>query len=207
MKDVAEATQPPAARRLGKRETATVERILDGAVRALHRRGARKLQISEVCTQAGVSRGTLYRHFPTKDDLLSAVSVHLRERFERALIAALAGAADPKARLHETMVFMARHVENQRLDLPLEVEPDFVLQSVRGNYSHYVRMVRRELETAFAAMEAETGRIIDRAACVEIISRTAYSVALLPGVPAWLNRPNAAEQTWRMFCSLQLGDA
>ena len=45
----------------------TVNRILDGALRALARRGLRKLSMSDICEEAGISRGTLYRYFKSKD--------------------------------------------------------------------------------------------------------------------------------------------
>lgn len=44
----------------------THTRILDGALSALARRGVRKLSMSDVGAEAGISRGTLYRYFRDK---------------------------------------------------------------------------------------------------------------------------------------------
>ena len=48
------------------------ERILDVAREAFTRSGA-KASLDEIAKQAGVGPGTLYRHFPTREELLQAV--------------------------------------------------------------------------------------------------------------------------------------
>jgi AcrR family transcriptional regulator len=48
------------------------ERILEVAKEAFTRSGA-NTSLDEIAKQAGVGPGTLYRHFPTRDDLLAAV--------------------------------------------------------------------------------------------------------------------------------------
>ena len=59
----------------------TEERILSAALRLLARRGVRRLGMQEVSEAAGVSRGTLYRYFPSKDHLLAAVAGFDEHRF------------------------------------------------------------------------------------------------------------------------------
>jgi AcrR family transcriptional regulator len=48
------------------------ERILDVAKEAFARSGA-NTSLDDIAKQAGVGPGTLYRHFPTRDELLAAV--------------------------------------------------------------------------------------------------------------------------------------
>jgi AcrR family transcriptional regulator len=48
------------------------ERILEVAKEAFTRSGA-QTSLDDIAKQAGVGAGTLYRHFPTRDDLLEAV--------------------------------------------------------------------------------------------------------------------------------------
>lgn len=57
--------------------------ILDAALDVLARVGIAKLALEDVATAAGVSRQTVYRHFGSRDGLLSAVIV----REEEALLA------------------------------------------------------------------------------------------------------------------------
>ena len=48
------------------------ERILEVAKEAFTRSGA-KTSLDDIAKQAGVGPGTLYRHFPTREELLEAV--------------------------------------------------------------------------------------------------------------------------------------
>ncbi len=57
----------------------TRERILDAAVRVMSR-GITSLSVPGVAKEAGVSVPTVYRHFATKADLLSAVYPHVARR-------------------------------------------------------------------------------------------------------------------------------
>jgi AcrR family transcriptional regulator len=54
-------------------------RILDAAVRVMAR-GLASVSIPAVAREAGVSVPTIYRHFPTKGDLLAAVYPHIVRR-------------------------------------------------------------------------------------------------------------------------------
>jgi AcrR family transcriptional regulator len=55
------------------------QRILDSAYELFSRRGIRAVGIDEVIERATVAKATLYRHFPSKDDLVLAF---LRKREE-----------------------------------------------------------------------------------------------------------------------------
>jgi AcrR family transcriptional regulator len=52
----------------------TRERILDGAVQAVALHGLSKLGMSDVSRSAGVARGTVYRYFASRDELLNALA-------------------------------------------------------------------------------------------------------------------------------------
>lgn len=60
------------------------ERILDAAYELFSRRAIRDVGIDEVIERAGVAKATLYRHFPSKDDL---VITFLERREERWTVA------------------------------------------------------------------------------------------------------------------------
>ena len=49
------------------------ERILSTAYALFTRRGVRAVGIDEIISQSGVAKATMYRHFPTKNDLVLAV--------------------------------------------------------------------------------------------------------------------------------------
>lgn len=49
----------------------TKEKIFQAAKRILQKNGYENLSIKNICEEAGVSNGSFYHHFKTKDDLLS----------------------------------------------------------------------------------------------------------------------------------------
>ena len=57
------------------------ERILDTAYELFSRRGVRDVGINEVIASAGVAKATLYRHFPSKKDLVLAFLERREQRW------------------------------------------------------------------------------------------------------------------------------
>jgi AcrR family transcriptional regulator len=64
------------------------ERILDAAYELFSRRAIRDVGIDEVIERAGVAKATLYRHFPSKDDLVIAFLERREERWTIAWVEA-----------------------------------------------------------------------------------------------------------------------
>ncbi|MGO4213836.1 TetR/AcrR family transcriptional regulator [Terriglobus sp. 2YAB30_2] len=69
---MARKSSPPVARKPRADALRNRERILAVAKKAFTRSGA-NASLDEIAKQAEVGPGTLYRHFPTRDDLLAAV--------------------------------------------------------------------------------------------------------------------------------------
>jgi AcrR family transcriptional regulator len=85
------------------------ERIMSSG-RELFARDGPEAQMDEIAARAGVGIGTVYRHFPTKEALLTAM---VRDRFQEfAEIAADAEeTSDPRNALEDVMVRSAEAVE------------------------------------------------------------------------------------------------
>jgi AcrR family transcriptional regulator len=64
---------------VSRAERGARQRILDSAYELFARRGIRAVGVDEVIERAGVAKATLYRHFPSKDDLVVAF-LELREQ-------------------------------------------------------------------------------------------------------------------------------
>jgi AcrR family transcriptional regulator len=77
------------------------ERILDTAYQLFSRRGVRDVGIDEVIERAGVAKATLYRHFPSKNDLVLAFLERREQRWTLGLVEAEARrrGATPEERL------------------------------------------------------------------------------------------------------------
>src|SRR5437588_3389699 len=61
--------------------TGTEERILDAAEQCLRHLGLRRLSMGDVASQAGLSRGSVYRYFPDRPALVDAVLERAAQRF------------------------------------------------------------------------------------------------------------------------------
>ena len=61
------------------------ERILDAATRRYYADGIRAVSADRLIAEAGVSKVTFYRHFPTKDDLITAYLLQQVATVEGAL--------------------------------------------------------------------------------------------------------------------------
>jgi AcrR family transcriptional regulator len=82
---------PVQARRLRADAIANRQRILDAAEAVFSSEGV-SVPIDRVAEQAGVGVGTVYRHFPTKEDLFEAiVMTRIDDLLERGRVEAAAG--------------------------------------------------------------------------------------------------------------------
>lgn len=62
----------------------TKQQLLDAAEQVVFTKGASKLTLNAVAKEAGVSKGGLLYHFPSKDELIQAMIQQLIENFENA---------------------------------------------------------------------------------------------------------------------------
>jgi AcrR family transcriptional regulator len=112
---VSDTSRPPRRDALRNRE-----RVLDAATE-LVRRDGEKVPMATIAEHAGVGVGTVYRHFPTREDLLGAL-VH--RSFGIALANARAAADHPGPALEGVRsFFLATLRDRERFVLPLHGGP------------------------------------------------------------------------------------
>src|ERR1700732_717776 len=77
------------------------ERILDAAYELFSRRGIQAVGVNEVIERAGVATATLYRHFPSKDELVLAFLDLREQRWTKGFIeaGAMRRGSNPEERL------------------------------------------------------------------------------------------------------------
>jgi AcrR family transcriptional regulator len=75
------------------------QRILDVAGELFYRDGFRAVGVDTVVERSGVAKTTLYRHFPSKDDLIVAYLQESDIRFWTWFERAVAGEHEPRAKL------------------------------------------------------------------------------------------------------------
>ena len=84
----------PAATRTSARE-----RLLDTAGRLFYERGFLGVGVDEIVAESGVAKMTLYRHFPSKDDLVVAYLKRADDQFSDWFHRALATERDPRRQI------------------------------------------------------------------------------------------------------------
>jgi AcrR family transcriptional regulator len=164
----------------------SVIKILSGALDAIASRGARRLSMSDIIDASGVSRGTLYRYFSNKDDVLAAVSEFVCTGFENGIREAGQDIADPIERFKAVMQFYARYTHENSPDRVFEVEPGFHLAFFRSRFGRYKSAVRDALDPVLDYLEGLVGETINRDAFVETLVRTQLSTLLVPASDVWM---------------------
>ena len=83
------------------------QRILETAQQLFYRDGFRAVGIDTIIAEAGVAKMSLYRHFPSKDDLIVAYLEESHRQYWEWLDGAVAKVDDPE----ETLVVMFEAIE------------------------------------------------------------------------------------------------
>ncbi len=65
--------------------------ILDAALVCFRRRGFHQATMQEICAEAGISPGALYRYFPSKADIIAAIAEDERRDTDATLLAVRGG--------------------------------------------------------------------------------------------------------------------
>ncbi len=163
----------------------SVIRILSGALDAIASRGAKRLSMSDIIEASGVSRGTLYRYFSNKDEVLVAVAEFVCVGFETGIRDAGNGIPDPMERFKSVMQFYGQYTIENSPDRVFEVEPAFHLAFFRSRFDRYKQAVLEALEPTFNYFDGLLGEPMNREAFVETLVRMQLSTLLVPASDEW----------------------
>ena len=94
-----------------QRQSDRRDEILDAAQRCFVRNGFHQTSMQQICAEAGMSPGNLYRYFPSKESLIAGIA----ER-DRAEVAQSFAAADLSHGLFAVLEGMAHHYLAERSD-------------------------------------------------------------------------------------------
>ena len=159
----------------------TRTRILDGAARAIARHGLTKLAMGDVSASAAVSRGTVYRYFPNREQLLRDLVQHEGRRFQERVARAIEAAPPGVERLRVALEHAAQHArEHPLLQRVIETDPAFLLHALRTQYP----IVRALIGRLFGPLLGEAIPVREGAATaeqlVDWLTRLLISVFLFP---------------------------
>jgi AcrR family transcriptional regulator len=158
----------------------TRERILDGAMAAIARHGLSKLGMNDVSASAGVSRGTLYRYFPSREELLQSLAAFETARFQKRVTAALRDAGDAQP-LETALQLVTRYVgEHPAIRRVIETEPAFVLDYLRLQFPRLCAVVGSLLAPLLAETAPVRQGVVTTEQLVDWMTRVMISAVLFP---------------------------
>ncbi len=158
----------------------TEERILSAALRLVGRRGVKRLGMQEVSEAAGVSRGTLYRYFPSKEHLLNAVAVFDEQSFSEGLSAALAACDEPTERMRAFVAFAFDYIRTHPARALFESEPGFVLGYLLVHLPKLQAALLDQVGDAFDSVPAVAVGALTREQLVDVVVRLFASSFIIP---------------------------
>ena len=89
-------------------------RILDAARRCVDRDGASRASLSDVATELGVTRQTVYRYFPSTDQLFSELAQASADEFIDRIVARMAAYDDEVEAMVEGLAFTIERIPQER---------------------------------------------------------------------------------------------
>ncbi len=158
---------------------ATEERILSAALSLIGRRGVRRLGMQEISDAAGVSRGTLYRYFPSKDHVLSAAADFDGVRFSAGLDEAMAAVEDG-GRLAAFLSYIFEFIRTHPARSLFETEPGYVLSFLLDRLPNMRREIAIRLGPDVDAMPAVRDGRLTREEVADLIVRLFVSSWIVP---------------------------
>jgi AcrR family transcriptional regulator len=162
----------------------TVESILEAARRAIAERGPGKLTLSAVASAAGISRPTLYRWFPTKEDLLAAITAYEEERFDVGLQLVIDAHRAPKRRLEAALRYLMNYLDESVMPDPIGVDPEFALKSLALSLDSHIEILARLLGDALFEVPAVRVGALTPEQAAELFLRMTHSHYLVPHTDA-----------------------
>ncbi len=164
----------------GRTFTATEERILTAALGLIGRRGVRRLGMREISEAAGVSRGTLYRYFPSKDDVLAAAADYDERRFSDGLEKVMASVTAPADRIGAFVAYAFDFIRSHPARFLFGSEPEFVLSYLLDHLPAMRSELLGRLGDALDTVPAVAGGGLDREQLADVIVRLFLSSWIIP---------------------------
>ncbi len=164
----------------------SIVKIMAGALKAIGGRGTRRLSMSDICNAAEISRGTLYRYFSTKEDVLAAVSEFVSSNFENGVREAAETTNEPMERFRAVMRFFAEYTNDHTPDRIFEIEPSFYIDFFRSHFDRHKIAVRAALNLTFDYLDMLADGPIDRDGVAEALVRMQLSILIIPINNTWI---------------------
>jgi AcrR family transcriptional regulator len=159
---------------------ATADSILQAARKAMAERGPGTLTMSAVAAAAGISRPTLYRWFPTKTELLTAVSAYEETQFDIGLQVVIDSQRTPRRQLDAALRYLINYLDESMMPDPIGIDPSFAIESIARSLQPHVEILVRLLGNALLEVPGVRKGTLSKERAAEMFLRLAYSHYLIP---------------------------
>src|ERR1700733_1419163 len=156
------------------------EPILVAALGLIGRRGVRRLGMREIAETAGVSRGTLYRYFPSKDHVLAAAAAYDAQRFSEGLDAVLSTALSPEERITAFMAYTFDFIRTHPCRPLFESESGFVMSYLLDHLPSLRAELLRRLGDALDTVPAVAAGTLGKDQLADVVVRLFASSWIIP---------------------------
>jgi AcrR family transcriptional regulator len=154
-------------------------RILDAAFDRVMDVGLARTTVEDVARAAGLSRQTIYRYFPSKEHLVTALVLREEERFLDGIREAFAADPDLERALADGILFCLRFArEHPLLDRLLSTDPETLLPYLTTRGAPVIRRARDVLKKLLVKKAWIRVDLLDVA--VDAAVRTIISYAMTP---------------------------
>jgi AcrR family transcriptional regulator len=177
------ATGLPSAAGDGARPNSTVTRaeqrcdeILTASCRLFARHGYRQTDVQQIADAVRVGKGTIYRYFPTKEELFLAAVDRMMVRLSAEINDRVEREPDPLERLKlgvlTYLAFFDR--EADAVELLLQERAEFKTRKQHTYFLHQEANIGKWIELVRGLIEAGRLRKVEPRAVVEVISNALY---------------------------------
>lgn len=158
------------------------EKLADCAFRLFARRGIDQVTLDAVAAEAGVTKGSLYWHYKSKDEIIRAACGHYYCTFHKRIHSAAAGIADPVERLEKVLTLSVKTClmdEENRVFTSEIFRLSFQEKEIRQGWQQFYASVR-EMYIGLVLAAAQTGGIVvnDAEGAVNLMLETMEGVKL-----------------------------
>jgi AcrR family transcriptional regulator len=155
-------------------------RILTAALSLIGRRGVRRLGMREIAEAAGISRGTLYRYFPSKDHVLAAAANYDEQRFRAGLDHVLSVGGLPQDRISAFMTYSFEFIRSHPARSLFTSEPEFVTSYLLDHLPALRNELVLRLGNALDAVPAVATGAVAREQLADVIVRLFAASWIVP---------------------------
>lgn len=181
----------------------TAARILGAAYQQAEDFGLRRFTMDDVARRVGMSRVTVYRYFPKKDQLMNALLIRELRRFLTRADAVIEAQPTPEAKLVEGLVFSLDFLRGHRLlTRLLRTEPELILPHLTTQAGTIVTAARSWI-ARHARAEVAAGRLAlpeqDIDMLCELLVRTVISLVITPETVLPVSSPEGQRRLVELY--------